>query len=304
MTYFDVVGFGALNLDTLFRVNRIAHAEEESYVESIHESCGGSAANTVIGLARLNCKVGFVGKVGEDREGAMQVDGFRREGVDTEGLIHASVGRTGLVMGFVDRQGNRALYINSGVNDTVVFSEINKTYASHTRFLHLTSFVGEESFKTQKKFVAALPNAVNVSFDPGALYAQRGYAQLKPIIRRSYVMMPNAIELEHITGEKDYQKGASFLISKGVAIVAVKLGGEGCYVTDGKDQHQVATLKLEAVDSTGAGDAFCAGFLYGLLRRRSLFECGRIGNFVASRSVMLMGARTGLPYEKDLELIG
>jgi ribokinase len=304
LTEFDVVGFGALNVDKLFKVNRIAHAEEESFVESVHETCGGSAANTAVGLARLGCRAGFVGKVGEDREGAMQVDEFQREGVDTEGLIHASAGRSGSVMGFVDRQGNRALYINSGVNDSVAFGEVNLEYASDTQFLHLTSFVGKESFQTQKKLVAALPDGIKVSFDPGALYAQRGFEQLEPIIRRVYVMMPNALELEQITGEKDYRKGASFLIGEGVTIVAVKLGCEGCYITDGKDQHQVATLKLDAVDSTGAGDAFCAGFLYGLLKKCSLFDCGRIGNFVASRSVMQMGARAGLPHANDLDLLG
>jgi ribokinase len=304
VTRLDVVGFGALNVDKLFKVNRIAHAEEESFVESVHETCGGSAANTMVGLARLGCKVGFIGKVGEDREGDMQIEEFRRETVNTDGLIHASAGRSGSVMGFVDRQGDRALYISSGVNDTVAFGEVNLAYASQTQFLHLTSFVGEESFQTQKKLLTALPDTVKISFDPGALYAQRGYMQLEPIIRRAYVMMPNALELEQITGEKDYHKGAAFLVSRGVAIVAVKLGSEGCYVTDGKEQHQIAALKLDAVDSTGAGDAFCAGFLYGLLKEKSLFECGRVGNFVASRSVMHMGARAGLPYAKDLDLLG
>jgi ribokinase len=70
MTGLDVVGFGALNVDKLFKVNRIAGAEEESFIEDRSETCGGSAANTVVGLARLGCRVGFIGKVGNDDEGA------------------------------------------------------------------------------------------------------------------------------------------------------------------------------------------------------------------------------------------
>jgi ribokinase len=116
--------------------------------------------------------------------------------------------------------------------------------------------------------------------------------------------MPNALELELITGEKDPRKGADLLIKKGVQIVAVKLGSNGCYLTDGTQQHQIEAFKVPVVDTTGAGDAFCAGFLYGLLNKKSLLECGIIGNFVASRCVMKLGARAGLPYAKDLELLG
>ena len=63
MTKFDVVGFGALNVDTLLKVDKIAGAEEESFIHDYTEACGGSAANTIVGLARLGCKVGFIGKV-------------------------------------------------------------------------------------------------------------------------------------------------------------------------------------------------------------------------------------------------
>ena len=303
MKSFDVVGFGALNVDTLFKVNQIAGAEEESFIEAHSETCGGSAANTMVGLARLGCKVGFIGKVGGDEKGAMLLEDFEREGVDRSGVIRMKQGSSGTVMGFVDKQGARALYINSGVNDTITFEEINAKYASHARFLHLTSFVGEKSFDSQKKLLESLPN-VKVSFDPGALYAKKGFVQLEPIIRKTYVMMPNASELELITGETDYCKGADFLVGCGVKIVAVKLGAKGCYVTDGHERHLIGAFKVETLDTTGAGDAFCAGFLYGLLKDKNLYECGMLGNFVASRCVMKMGARAGLPYAKDLKILG
>jgi ribokinase len=303
MSHFDVVGFGALNVDKLFRVNRLAKAEEESFIEDYAEACGGSAANTTVGLARLGCKVGFIGKVGCDREGDLLIKDFRAEGVDATGTVRAGQGKSGSVLGFVDKKGARALYIDSGVNDTMEFDEINVGYASQAQFLHLTSFVGEKSFQTQKKLLSAIPNSVKVSFDPGALYARKGYADLEPILKKTYVLMPNAIELELLTGETDYCKGADFMVGKGVKIVAVKLGGDGCYVTDGREQHLIKAFKVKVVDTTGAGDAFCAGFLYGLVNGKSLFECGRLGNFVASRCVMKMGARTGLPFAKDLKLL-
>jgi ribokinase len=302
MTKFDAVGFGALNVDKLFKVNRIANAEEESFIENQNEACGGSAANTVVGLARLGCKVGFIGKVGCDREGDVQLAEFRNEGVNTNGVIHAKRGRSGTVMGFVDRQGARALYINSGVNDSISLNEMRKEYLSETRFLHLTSFVGEKSFQTQKNLLNTLPETVRISFDPGALYARKGITNLEPIIKKAYVVMPNRGELELMTGQRDYVKGADVLIAKGTKIVAVKLGSEGSYITNGRERHRVDAFNVRVVDTTGAGDAFCAGFLYGLLNNKGLRECGRIGNFVASRCVKKLGARSGLPYAKDLKL--
>ncbi len=303
MTGFDVVGFGALNVDRLFKVNRIAAAEEESFVTDYAESCGGSAANTTVGLARLKCKVGFIGKVASDREGKMLLQDFKKEGVDTGGIVHAKQGRSGTVTGFVDEKGERALYIDSGVNDTIEIQEIDTTYALNTKFLHLTSFVGEKSFQTQIELLKRMPDGVKVSFDPGALYARKGLSKLEPILKKTYVMMPNSGELEKLTGIQEYCRGADFLLQKGVKIVAVKLGSKGCYVTDGRESHLIEPFKVNVVDTTGAGDAFCAGFLYGLINRRSLSECGRIGNFVASRCVMKMGARSGLPRVDDLKFL-
>ncbi|MBN1244467.1 carbohydrate kinase family protein [Candidatus Bathyarchaeota archaeon] len=304
MSRFDVVGFGALNVDKLFKVNKLAKAEEESFVEDYVEACGGSAANTVVGLARLGCKVGYIGKVGCDREGDVLVQDFCNEGVNTAGVVRVEQGKSGSVMGFVDKKGARALYINSGVNDTITLDEVNARYAAQAQFLHLTSFVGDESFQTQKRLLDAVPESTKVSFDPGALYARRDSATLEPIIRKTYVLMPNALELTLLTGEIAYSKGADAMIGRGVKIVAVKLGSGGCYVTDGNERHVIEPFKVDVVDTTGAGDAFCAGFLYGLVNGKNLLECGKLGNFVASRCVMKMGARAGLPRAEDLDLLG
>jgi ribokinase len=304
MSEFDVVGFGALNVDKLFKVNKLAVAEEESFITGFEETCGGSAANTVVGLARLGCKVGFIGKVGADREAKMLLDDFRREGVDTGGIVQAKRGKSGTVMGFVDEKGQRALYVDPGVNDTIGIEETNKGYVDRAKFLHLTSFVGEKSFQSQKRLLSLLSDRVKISLDPGELYARLGLDRLDPIVRKCFVFMPNAGELEFLTRRPDYCMGAEYLLEKGVRIVAVKLGSGGCYVSDGKESHLVEPVKVKVVDTTGAGDAFDAGFLYGMINGKDLYDCGRIGNFVASRCIMRLGARTGLPHLEDLKLPG
>jgi ribokinase len=296
---FHVIGFGALNVDKLYKVNMIAKEEEESFVTDFKEAAGGSAANTIVGLARLGLKTGFIGKVAEDREGELLLNDFRKENVDTTGIIVSKKGRSGVVMGYVDRKGERALYVDPGVNDWLEFTEINLDYAANTKFLHLTSFVGEKPFQAQKQLINRLSD-VKISFDPGAIYARRSLTALKPIIKRSFVMLPNENEIKLITG-KDYEEGSKILMKEGVSVVAVKLGERGCYVTDGKESHLVEPYEKELVDTTGAGDAFCAGFLYGLIKGRDLYQCGKLGNFVAAHCISKMGARKGLPRLPDLK---
>jgi ribokinase len=301
MTEFDAVGFGALNVDRLFKVDRIAAVEEESSVIDYSEACGGSAANTIVGLARLGRKVGFLGKVASDSDGKMLRQNFKNERVDTKGITIAKEGRSGKVMGFVDRDGQRALYVDPGVNDNVEPKNVSLAYAANTKLLHVSSFVGEESFQTQKWLVERIGDMVKLSFDPGAIYARRGMKGLRSIIRRTTIMLPNAGELALITGKNDYGEGARLLVNEGVKIVAIKLGSKGCYVTDGKESHLVEPFKVKAIDTTGAGDAFDAGFLYGLLKEMAIDDAARIGNYVASKCITAMGARTGLPTLEELK---
>ncbi|MEM2341779.1 MAG: carbohydrate kinase family protein [Candidatus Bathyarchaeia archaeon] len=296
----EVVCFGALNVDKLYRVDRLAGADEESVILDFKESPGGSAANTAVGLARLGVKVGYIGKVAEDREGSLLLKSFIDEGVDLGGIVISKAGRSGIVMGFVDQQGHRALYLDPGVNNTLRYEEINPDYIRGAKILHLTSFAGEIPFEAQIKLVNEIPE-VKVTLDPGIIYARKGLKALKPLIRRCYAIFPSENEIRLITN-MDYREGAKVLLEEGVRIVAVKLGERGCYVTNGEESHLIEPFKVEVIDTTGAGDAFCAGFIYGLLRGRSLKECGVLGNFVASRCLTRMGARDGLPRESDLPL--
>jgi len=296
---FDVIGIGALNVDRLYMVDQIAREDGESTIFDCIEVSGGSAANTVVGLTRLGLKTGYIGKVTTDREGQFLLRDFEKEGVDTKGIVVAKTGRSGVVIGFVDRKGERALYIDPGVNSTITLDEINPQYANNTNFMHVTSFAGEKAFKVQKKLVKSLSKDVKLSLDPGNLYAEKGLAALKPIIEPCYVIFPNENELELLTGE-GYEKGAKTLLDEGIRIVAVKLGSKGCYVTDGKEKHLIPRYPVKVVDTTGAGDAFCAGFLYGLNKNESLEKCGKLGNFVASRCIAKIGARPGLPRRSEL----
>lgn len=294
----DAVGFGALNMDKLYYVNKIAKEDEESYIKNYAQTCGGSAANTIVGLSRLGLKTGYIGKISNDLDGNSLLENLKIEGVNTDGII-SDEGRTGNVMGFVDVKGERALYVDPGVNDLIKLEEIKQDYLKNIKILHLTSFVGE-SIKAQEMLLERLPSSVMVSFDPGRLYAEKGLYNLEKILLRTDVLLLNKEELKLLTGnERDFEK----LMRYNINIIVVKNGEKGCYFTTADDKiiHSVDALQVKCLDTTGAGDAFNAGFIYGLLNDETIYDSCLIGNIVAASCVENIGAMNGLPNLLEVE---
>jgi ribokinase len=293
----DVVGLGALNYDVLYAVERIARGGEEVGIIAIKKAPGGSAANTIVALARLGAAVGFVGMVGSDTEGALILEEFSREGVETR--IKRADGYTGAAIGFVDASGERALYIYPGVNEELQGADIDRDFISGARYLHTSSFVNEEQLAMQCELAQELK--AKLSFSPGMLCFKYSLDELRELIARSAVLFLSLTELNALLPGEDYRRGAARLLSTGAQIVCVTLGAKGCYIADTAGAaYELAAYPTKAVDTTGAGDAFAAGFLYGLLHEKSLPECGKIGNFVASCCIREYGCRKGLPYNLSL----
>ena len=290
----DVVGFGALNVDKVYLVSDIPKSEEESYVIDVQTYSGGSSANTISALAKLGLKCGFVGKVGSDEFGRLLIEDLKGYGVDTRGVV-VSEGRTGCAMVFVDKEGNRAILLDPAVNDTIKFDEIDLDYVSRFRVLHISSFVCKvswDSFKSQEKLAETFDGIV--SFDPGSVYAKLGLKRIEKLVKNTDVFMPNEIEVRELTG-LDYRDGAEYFLEF-CDVVVVKRGEKGCYVTNGKESYEVKAFEVKPVDTTGAGDAFNAGFLYGFLKGKSLKDCAIFGNYMASLCIQRVGAKTYLRY--------
>ncbi len=290
----EIIGIGALNMDRLYLVERIAEPGEEIRVDEVSEQPGGSAANTIVGLARLGIQTGFIGMVGDDADGVRLRLEMENEGVDTQG-IGIGPGRTGIAIVLVDRNGERSMYVHSGVNDALSMTPENLSYAKSAKYLHLSSFAGEKQFEMQKSILEE--SEVRISFAPGMLYAQKGIDALHEIISQTGIIFLNRDEIEMLTGA-GYRNGAERLSEIGAAVVVVTLGRDGCYIRTPDAETAVPGYGARVVDTTGAGDAFCAGFLCGHLNGRPLDECGRLGNRVAARCVEVVGARAGLPGAK------
>lgn len=305
----DVVGFGALNLDKLYRVNKIAKEDDEAYIKDLSLSCGGSAANTIIGLSRLGLDAGFIGIVSNDQGGQLLLGNLKNEGVNTDGVLLVDAGRSGSVIGMVDDHGQRALYVDPGVNDSIKPEEVNELvdrgYLSGVKVLHITSFVGA-SIKAQETLLEDLPSQIRVSFDPGRIYAERGMQDkaIKNILEKTNMLLLNDEEIRLLTDRKrtkSLDERVKALLELGIEIIVVKQGDKGCYVTDGQESHFLEAFPVKCRDTTGAGDAFNAGFIYGILKNQPLYNSCSIGNYLAACCVEYNGATGGHPDEFMIE---
>lgn len=301
---FDIIGWGALNIDRLCHVNEFAPSDGETYINNETKACGGSASNTIIGISKLGLNTGYIGKVGTDSNGKLMKQYLEDNNVNTDHLI-VEEGETGEVIGFVDNTGDRKLYVTPKVNDKISNDEINRDYIKNTKILHLTSFVGlnpeDPSINTQMELLEELPDDIIISFDPGMLYVNRGKEFMDKLISYTDILLINETELLMTTG-KDTLKEAVDIIAPQVDILVVKRSTEGSYIRKGNEEYNVGIFKVDTVDTTGAGDAYNAGFLYGILNNYPLEDSGIIGSYIAAQSTIKPGATESIPYIKDINL--
>ena len=297
----EIIGFGALNVDRLYSVDKIVSHDEESFITSETDTPGGSAANTIVGLARLGCSTSIIGKIAEDDEGDLIEYNLAVNGVYTNNLIYSESGSTGKCIGFVDKNGERCLYISPGVNDDIRIGEINPLNIMRCKIMHYTSFVGD-SFNTQIELLEKLSKETLLSFDPGMLYVEKGFDELKPILERTDILLINESELRLLCNNDydDLKELTLGLLDLGIDTVVVKQGSKGVFAINNSQECFVEAYQCEVVDTTGAGDSFNSGFLYSFLKGYDLEKSCQIGNWVASKAIQGFGMEK-FPTAKELE---
>jgi ribokinase len=299
----DAVGFGALNYDYLYIVDTLAYGDQQVIIKKSHGSPGGSSANTIYGLAKLGLRTGFVGAVGDDPEGKEIISIMNKIGINISKIKKSSSKDTSKVFVFINRHGERAMYSLPGASNVFRFDNKDIKWLSSSKYIIISSIPSEDQLQYQLDVISTIQNSKRIVFMPGAIYIKYGFQKLKEIIKRTNLMILNHRELQELT-KKDYHAGAKWLIDQGCSIVAVTLGEKGSFICNGEISSVVGTYKItkeKIVDSTGAGDAFAAGLIYGLLNKNSLTKATLYGNLAAGFCIQGLGARFGLPDKDRLE---
>lgn len=301
---FDIIGWGALNVDRLCQVNKFAPEDGETFIYNETKTCGGSAANTIIGTSKLGLNTGYIGKIGTDTNGKMMKEHLEKNNVNTDHLL-IEEGETGEVIGFVDDEGNRKLYVTPKINDKIYNKDINREYILESKILHLTSFVGlkeeDPSIQTQMEILEELSSKITISFDPGMLYVNKSKEFMDKIIKYTDILLINETELLIATQQKTLEEAVE-MISSQVDVLVVKKSTQGSLVKHADEEYNVGIFNVETVDTTGAGDAYNAGFLYAYIKGYTLEESAIIGSFIAAKSTTQTGATEAIPSIEDIDI--
>lgn len=299
---FDVVGIGALNYDRLHFVDRFAKAGEEIKITRIFEAPGGSAANTIAALARLGVRCSFIGFIGDDEEGRKMLKDFQDAGVNLS-CIRKIGERSGTAIGFVDEKGERLFYLYSGANDYFKADEKVLEHAKKAKIIHVSSFALEKCNREVGKIIRQVKEEnekVKLSYAPGFLCLS-GKENLKENLELTDILFCNEKEIKALACSDSAEKAVLGIKREfGIEIICITSGKKGCLIIADSSTIKEKAFRARVVDTTGAGDAFNAGFLYGIIKNKSLRECAKIANFLAAKCIEREGARQGLLSENEL----
>jgi sugar/nucleoside kinase (ribokinase family) len=293
---FDLLVVGDLNADLILRGDvEPAFGQVEKLIDAATLTLGSSSAIFACGAARLGMRVALVGKVGDDEFGRFVVREMNERGVNTQGVVVDPRVKTGLTV-ILSRGNDRAMLTYSGSIGALRFAEIDQALIARARHLHVGSYFLLDALcpDIPMLFDLARASGLTISLDTNYDPTGKWNGGLADALRRADVFLPNETELRAIAGIADTVSALDRLAGGG-ACVAVKLGARGAMAQRGNERATAQSLPVDVVDTTGAGDTFNAGFVYGYLAGWELARALRLGCVCGSLSTRAAGGTTAQP---------
>ena len=259
-------------------------------------SAGGSAANTIHGLGKLGVSSGYIGVVGEDELGGFFVQDMINAGVDTH-MIH-STQPTGCAVALVSPDSERtfATFLGAAIELSAEHLEASSQQSAVSifnkyDFFHIEGYLVQNHALIETAVKLAKEAGMMVSLDLASYNVVEANNEFLHEIIEKYVdiVFANEEEAKAFTG-KDPQEALHEIGGK-CHIAVVKTGKDGSMIKQGENIHNIGIIAVTPIDTTGAGDLYAAGFLYGLANDKPLPECGRIGALLAGNVIEFMGSK-------------
>lgn len=271
---------------------------------------GGDTSNFCIAASRLGASTGYVTRLGSDEFGEIFMDLWRSEGIDTSHVIIEPGGVTGIYFIARSETSHSFTYYrkDSAAShlspDDVPVETIQRAKIFHTS--GITQAISNSACDaTFYGMEVARKAGVLVSYDPNLrlrLWSRdRARAIVNESIRRANFVFPSLEDARTLTGKEDPEQIAALLLNMGPQVVALKLGADGALLATADGMIHLKPHRLDAVDTTGAGDAFVGAFLSGLLRGKSHEESARFANAAAALTTRGWGAVNPIPTLAEVE---
>lgn len=296
----NICVIGSLNMDLVVNVDAMPKPGQTIIGSNFKEVPGGKGANQAVAMARLNGNVSMIGKVGEDGFGQTLINSLKNDKVDTT-YIQTAKGSTGVALITVDKNAQNSIVVSPGANFEVKEEDIDNNI---------------KAIENSDIVVLQLETPLNtIKYALNKAKELNKYTILNPapavklddeIIKNVDLLTPNETELEIISGvsietEEDIQKAAQIMIEKGVKELIVTLGSKGSlYINKEKSMFKKA-YKVEAVDTTAAGDSYTGALAVALSQDKGIADAMDFASKVGALSVLKEGAQSSLPTLEDVK---
>lgn len=250
---------------------------------------GGSAANTIIGLGRLGVETGFLGRIGKDSYGNVFKNDLSKYRVNSH-LTEADEA-SGVASTFISNDGERTFGTYLGTAAKLSASDLQADDFKGYKYFYIEGYLVQSHELIRKAIILAKEAGAKVILDLASynVVEENRDFLLEIIPKYADIVFANEEEARSLLGT-DPEEAVSIL-AKSTEIAIVKMGAKGSWIQQGEDKVLVPAYSVNCVDSTGAGDLYASGFIYGLINGRSLAASGQIGTTLAARVIQYIGAK-------------
>ena len=298
----DVISLGIFVVDVIGRaIDRYPEKGGLVVFDELEMHSGGCANNTAIGLAKLGIDVGAVGRIGTDKFGDFVLQTLNDNHVDTRGVVRDTKTNTSVTFVTVASDGERSFLHYMGSNGIFSEADVDFDLIRVSKILHVAgSFVmpkldGEPTahiLRTARE--AGVVTSLDTVWDTSGNWLKT----LEPCLPHVDVFLPSIEEAKQLTGLDSPPDIARFLMDYGIQTVGLKMGDRGSYVRSGTEEFYVPAYEVDVVDTTGAGDAYVAGFLAGTVMGWDLKRTSELASAAGAACVTAIGTTAGI---KDFE---
>ncbi len=297
---YDIITVGSASVDVFVKTKgevrkHHGHADvcyhlgDKLLIEDLFFSTGGGGTNTAVAFSRLGLKTGFLGVVGDDLHGEMVLKELNLEGVHFLGK--KKKGKTGFSVILPGRE-DRTILAYKGVNNDLALGDIE--FPLETKWLYLSTMLGEGLDVIEKLARYAKKNNITVFFNLSLYLAEKGINFLGSLLRKTDVLILNKEEVLALTREKDVKVAMKMLAHYVRGIIVVTDGPRPVYVYERGNFYIKRIKRVKPVDPTGAGDAFAAGFVYGIVKGENIDTAVSYGVKEAAAVLQHLGAKNHL----------
>jgi len=297
-----ILVIGELNVDIVATgLRSVPVAGAEILAEKCELTLGSASAIFAAGMAKLGHRVTFVSQVGQDYFGDFCLRTLKQSGVSTRHVTRKADEKTGVTISLSGKR-DRALVTFAGAVATFKADSMNETVMSSHDHLHLTSYYLQTALRPSFALLLrqAKTSGLTTSFDPNSDPSNKWGRDITAVLKYTDVLFVNEREALKLTRSKTLN-GALKTLGAKVNCAVIKRGGRGATAIQNEEVFNDSGFRISAIDTTGAGDSFAAGFMSAYLDKAPVAECLRIGNACGALSAMSVGGTTGQPTQRELQ---